>query len=170
MAMTISALDKFVFCHIITFCRTHELTPLAKRISASGDGHYYVYMAVGLLFLHPQGSQFFNLMLVSFIIELPLYFVFKNAIRRTRPCAAFAGFDSSFQASDKFSLPSGHTAAAFIMAMAITSTFPALWPIAMTWAVAIGLSRIALGVHYPLDIVAGIGLGVGVVILAEPLI
>ena len=166
MTISITTLDKFLFCHILTFCREHQLTNLAKKISATGDGHYYVYIAVGLLFFHPQGSQFFNLILVSYIIELPLYLLLKNSIRRARPCAAFAGFESDFQPSDKFSLPSGHTAAAFIMATVVLTTLPILAPIAFAWAIAIGLSRIALGVHYPLDILAGIGLGVGAVLMA----
>ncbi|WP_416384834.1 phosphatase PAP2 family protein [Shewanella sp. TC10] len=170
VTVSIATLDKMLFCHILTFCRDHKLTDFAKKVSATGDGHYYVYMAVGLLFLHPQGSHFFNLMLVSYIIELPLYLLLKNSIRRTRPCAAFAGFESDFQPSDKFSLPSGHTAAAFIMASVVMTTFPILAPIAFAWAGFIGLSRIALGVHYPLDILAGMGLGIGAVTLAEQFI
>ena len=163
-------LDKLLFCHILTCCRENKLTQFARNISNTGDGHYYVYMAVGLLFTHPQGSHFFNLMLVSYVIELPLYFLLKNSIRRSRPCAAFAGFESEYQPSDKFSLPSGHTAAAFIMAGSILAVFPMLAPIAFTWALGIGLSRVALGVHYPLDIIAGIGLGYGAVTLAEQVI
>ncbi|WP_144211371.1 phosphatase PAP2 family protein [Shewanella donghaensis] len=170
MTMNIATLDKLLFCHIVTCCRNHKLTQFARAVSTTGDGHYYVYIAVGLLFLHPQGSQFFNLVLVSYIIELPLYFLLKNSIRRTRPCVAFAGFESGFQPSDKFSLPSGHTAAAFIMAGSILAIYPVLAPIAFVWAISIGLSRVALGVHYPLDIIAGVGLGFGTVTLAQQVI
>ncbi len=166
MTFNIATLDKLLFCRILTFCRDHKLTDFAKKVSATGDGHFYVYIGVGLLFLHPQGGQLFNLMLLSYVIELPLYLLLKNSIRRTRPCAAFAGFESDFQPSDKFSLPSGHTAAAFIMASVVLNIFPALAPIAFAWAIFIGLSRIALGVHYPLDILAGMGLGMGAVLLA----
>lgn len=169
MKMSISELDKYWFYWIVQFSRDNQLSPAAKRVSATGDGHYYVYLSVALLFFHPHGQQFFNLMLASFIVEFPLYLLLKNSIRRHRPCHALAGFDSGFQPSDKFSLPSGHTAGAFVFASVVNVVFPSLAPIAFAWACFVGSSRIALGVHYPLDIMAGAGLGMGSVILVEQL-
>ncbi|MGB6135371.1 MAG: phosphatase PAP2 family protein [Shewanella sp.] len=169
MKMNISELDKYCFYWIVQFSRDNHLSPAAKRMSATGDGHYYAYLSVALLFLHPHGQSFFNLMLGSFIVEFPLYLLLKNGIRRHRPCYALAGFDSGFEPSDKFSLPSGHTAGAFVFASVVNVVFPSLAPIAFAWACFVGASRIALGVHYPLDILAGAGLGVGSVILVEQL-
>lgn len=169
MKMSINELDKYCFYWIVQFSRDNQLSPAAKRVSATGDGHYYVYLSVALLFLHPHGQSFFNLMLGSFIVEFPLYLLLKNSIRRHRPCHALAGFDSGFQPSDKFSLPSGHTAGAFVFASVVNVVFPSLAPIAFAWACFVGSSRIALGVHYPLDILAGASLGMGSVILVEQL-
>ncbi|MGI2174175.1 phosphatase PAP2 family protein [Shewanella ulleungensis] len=169
MKISISELDKYWFYWIVQFSRDNQLSQAAKRVSATGDGQYYVYWSVALLFFHPQGQQFFNLVLGSFIVEFPLYLLLKNSIRRHRPCHALADFDSGFEPSDKFSLPSGHTAGAFVFASVVHVVFPTLAPIAFAWACFVGASRIGLGVHYPLDIIAGAGLGMGSVMLVEQL-
>ncbi|WP_187696436.1 phosphatase PAP2 family protein [Xanthovirga aplysinae] len=62
-----------------------------------------------------------------------------------------------------FSLPSGHTQNAFILAMILAYVFYLLPQKALTWlsyliifwAILMGLSRVALGVHTPLDVFVG---------------
>ncbi|GAM67660.1 membrane-associated phospholipid phosphatase [Vibrio sp. JCM 19236] len=63
-------------------------------------------------------------------------------------------------------MPSGHTAAATIMATLICVFFPSLALIAVPWAAMIALSRILLGVHFFSDIVAGVILGVSATLTA----
>jgi undecaprenyl-diphosphatase len=170
MLSYVADLDKRMFCHMVSFTQRHGLYRHAKRMSASGDGHVYLYLSVGLMLTHAQGQALFNLMLVSFLLELPLYLLLKNSIRRTRPCHALVGFESGFEPSDRFSLPSGHTAAAFVMATSMLHIYPASAPLVYLWAGAIGGSRVALGVHYPLDILAGASLGTVAVLLAHQVV
>ncbi|UJF21906.1 phosphatase PAP2 family protein [Shewanella sp. OMA3-2] len=170
MMNLITKVDQYLFYSIIHFTREQHLSPTALKVSATGDGHWYAYLSVAVLLLHSQGQSFFNLLLLGFLIELPLYLMLKNAIRRQRPCYALVGFNGHFEPSDKFSLPSGHTAGAFVLASVIHVYFPVFAPLAYLWATTVGLSRIALGVHYPLDILAGILLGIGSVTLAENII
>ena len=61
--------------------------------------------------------------------------------------------------SDRYSLPSGHTAAAFLMATIIGHFYPDLSLVMLTWALTIGGSRIFLGVHFLSDVVIGALLG-----------
>lgn len=170
----IAKLDGQVFAVINGFGNKYHLRSKAKIVSASGDGPVYLYLCVGLLLVNQQGEQVFNSALAAFIIELPLYLVLKNSIRRTRPCYQHWAAEGptpqlDFQPSDKFSLPSGHTAAAFVMATTLAWVFPSLAWLGFGWAMLIGLSRILLGVHYPLDIVAGALLGVSSCYLTQPM-
>lgn len=118
----------------------------------------------------PEVAPFTQLLLAAFLIELPLYLLLKNLIRRSRPADAVESLSAFIRPSDRFSFPSGHTAAAFVFAVAVSAFFSAWAPLVFALAVAIGLSRVLLGVHFPSDILAGAILGVGSALLAFALI
>lgn len=131
-----------------------------KRISHSGDGHAYLLIGLTLWMFDPlDGAIFLYTTLLAYALELPLYVVLKKAFKRQRPCDLFTNFSSHIKPSDKFSLPSGHTAAAFLMAALLAHFYPSASIPAYLWASTIGLSRVMLGVHYPSDIFAGAALG-----------
>ena len=133
---------------------------LIKWISHSGDGHVYLIIGIMLSLFEPlHGSVFLYSAILAYCMELPLYVVLKKLCKRQRPCDIFGNFSAHITPSDKFSLPSGHTAAAFLMASQLAHFYPSLWLVTYTWAGLIGLSRVLLGVHYPSDIFAGASLG-----------
>ena len=167
---SIKQLDSKLYRYIVQLGQQHRLQPMALKVSASGNGPAYLYLAVACLVFDRHHESLLYAMLVAYLVELPLYFVLKNMIRRPRPCHALADGSAMIEPADKFSLPSGHTAAAFVMAASIYFVYPQLFYIAATWAVAIGLSRVVLGVHYPLDIVAGATLGIVSVLIAQQMI
>ncbi|WP_299798060.1 phosphatase PAP2 family protein [uncultured Shewanella sp.] len=187
-ALAISDIDKRAFRYLLLISHRHGCIPLAKRVSFTGDGPLYLLVALVLLVSHVQGEAFFKITLAAFIVELPLYFLLKNTIRRPRPCHTTSGYGHGttaqqglnaegkrppaidFEPSDRFSLPSGHTAAAFVMASTISQLYPQWMFAAYLWAIAIGLSRVVLAVHYPLDIIAGAILGIVSVYFAELLL
>jgi undecaprenyl-diphosphatase len=84
----------------------------------------------------------------------------KRGLTRPRPDASIAGFEALAANPDRFSFPSGHTAAAFGVAVAFAGEPHGLGPAALLLAVGIALSRVYLGAHYPLDVAAGATLGV----------
>jgi undecaprenyl-diphosphatase len=91
----------------------------------------------------------------SLVLDLALKYVY----HRTRPTAYFG------TAPHSYSFPSGHALCAFcfygVLAGLLSARIKSLalriviWCIAAALVIAIGISRIYLGVHYPSDVVAG---------------
>jgi undecaprenyl-diphosphatase len=141
---------------------------LARTFSRTGDG----WMQVALPSLiwavdREQGGMFFLATAAAFAIERPLYWVLKNTLQRPRPPEAIPSFHSVVIASDRFSFPSGHTAAAFLLASNTVLHYGAIGSPLYVWACCVGLSRVALGVHFPTDIIAGMVLGTSIACLVS---
>ncbi|WJG09666.1 phosphatase PAP2 family protein [Aliiglaciecola sp. LCG003] len=149
--------------HIVFSLTSRRGCWLIKTISKSGDGHIYLLIGLTLWAFEPQdGTIFLYTAMLAYSLELPIYIVLKKSFKRQRPCNFLYNFRSHIIPSDKFSLPSGHTAAAFLMAALVANFYPSCTLLVYIWAGLIGLSRVMLGVHYPSDIVAGAILGLSI--------
>jgi 4-amino-4-deoxy-L-arabinose transferase-like glycosyltransferase/membrane-associated phospholipid phosphatase len=69
---------------------------------------------------------------------------------------------------DARSFPSGDAAAVTAFVVPIATAFPATRPIAVAGVAAIGAARIAVGLHFPSDVLAGIAIGIlaGAIVLS----
>ncbi|MDH7615467.1 phosphatase PAP2 family protein [Vibrio cholerae] len=135
---------------------------LSKSISHTGDGHLYALMGILACWLdETHGLLFLAVGLLAFAIELPIYWLLKNSFQRRRPQELSALVTAYITPSDRYSLPSGHTAAAFVMATLIGYIYPHWYAVALCWAGLIGLARVLLGVHFLSDVIAGALLGMG---------
>jgi undecaprenyl-diphosphatase len=133
-----------------------------KWLSKTGDGQLYLLLGMMLWWLEPQhGALFLYSGGLAYMLEIPIYLLLKNSVKRVRPCYQISEFHAHIVPSDKFSLPSGHTAA-FLMASLLAHFYPTLSITAYMWASCIGGSRVLLGVHYPSDIIVGALLGLGI--------
>jgi len=85
----------------------------------------------------------------------------KPLISRERPWLELSALVPLISEDDPLSFPSGHTCAAFAMAGIWWSTLDLRWLryLAMGLAILMGFSRLYVGVHYPLDVLAGCGMG-----------
>ncbi|OOE80665.1 phosphatase PAP2 family protein [Salinivibrio sp. ML198] len=149
------------FDHTVsTLCLSHRFSAgtakIARAVSRSGDGPLYLVIGFTAWWLHEAVGLWFLLTgLMAFAIELPIYWVLKRSFRRARP----SQLPAFITPSDLYSMPSGHTAAAFLMASLLSTFFPSLTLLVFIWASLIGISRVLLGVHFVSDIVVGAGLG-----------
>ena len=130
---------------------------ISRLISRTGDGPLYAVLAALLWWQGEAQREVVQVALLAFAAELPLYLLLKNALRRQRP----VGLPVFITPSDRYSLPSGHTASAFLMATVLAASFPLWAPLLFLWAILVGASRLLLGVHYLSDLVAGALLGGG---------
>ena len=133
---------------------------LSQIISTLGNGPLYALIGITMwIWGGPEGKTLFYAGVIAYCFELPIYYILKNSIKRDRPCHKIVDVVSLVTPSDKFSFPSGHTAAAFIFASIVVTFSPILAIPAYLFATLVGLSRVMLGVHYPGDILAGMVLG-----------
>lgn len=93
--------------------------------------------------------------------------VLKIGFDRRRPYEALANVHTPIGPADTRSFPSGHSSTAFATATMLALTYPK-WYVAVpayTWAGLVGYSRIAVGVHYPSDVIVGALVGMGTSLL-----
>ncbi|MFC3122458.1 phosphatase PAP2 family protein [Agaribacter flavus] len=166
----LASLDQQVFEWIANQTSSQErriVMPIFKWVSKTGDGHLYFVLAGILYYLDKQhGALFFYTALLAYSFEIPMYIILKRLFKRARPCDLLRDFHAIVIPADKFSLPSGHTAAAFLMATIIAHFYPSVGVLVYTWASLVGISRVVLRVHFPLDTIIGAALGSAVALVS----
>ena len=87
----------------------------------------------------------------------------KVIANRPRPYEVVADAVLRQQPAHGTSFPSSHTAVTVAVVIALVPFLPrVLAGVAIAYAVLVGWSRVYLGVHYPLDVLAGAGIGLAV--------
>lgn len=95
--------------------------------------------------------------------------VLKSAVTEERPCRAVAGVAASLAECPPrgdWSFPSNHATIAGTAAVALALVRRALLWLTAPLALLMAFSRVFVGVHYPHDVVAGLGLGTLVALIA----
>jgi undecaprenyl-diphosphatase len=87
--------------------------------------------------------------------------VLKPAIRRARPANELAGVHLLVNRSRSYSFPSSHAANTFAAASYFSRFAPSMALPLFGLAALVSISRVYVGVHYPLDLAGGALLGLG---------
>jgi undecaprenyl-diphosphatase len=93
----------------------------------------------------------------------------KPIFHRTRPCNnpnLVEMVHTIVPCGSGYSFPSSHAANHFALAIFIAATLGRkakwVWPVAILWAMAIAYAQVYVGVHFPLDVTVGAGIGIAI--------
>jgi undecaprenyl-diphosphatase len=142
------------------------LRTMAVILAHSGDSWFWL---AGLGLVWWFGTDYWKKLALTLIISTLLtagvVFLVKFIVRRRRPEGEWGKF---YRSTDPHSFPSGHAVRSVMLAVVTLGLGP-MWLglILLVWAPLVGLARVAMGVHYLSDVLAGMVLGslIGVVIL-----
>ena len=135
------------------------LRTLSMVFAHSGDSWFWL-LGLGLLWIFgsPACKDLSLRFIAAILILAVLVMTIKFTIRRKRP---EGDWGTIYRKTDPHSFPSGHAARAAMIATLALFCCPLPVGLALTlWALLVSLARIAMGVHYPSDVLAGAILGV----------
>ncbi len=142
------------------------LRTLAIILAHSGDSWFWL---AGLGLLYWLGTDYWKRELLVLIISIfaaaVIIFLVKQVVRRQRPEGEWGKF---YRMTDPHSFPSGHAARCLMLAVIMLGMSPWVGLVLLIWAPLVGLARVAMGLHYLSDVLAGMALGLiigGVVLL-----
>jgi undecaprenyl-diphosphatase len=117
-----------------------------------------IYSALVIALGNMKLKKIAAVLAIAFLLANLVTTDIKDIVQRSRP---YAGIAPVYLYTNDYSLPSGHTVAAFLAATIILAYFGWKWGLASyVVAALIGISRIVLDVHYPSDVLAGAAIGV----------
>jgi undecaprenyl-diphosphatase len=142
------------------------LRTTAILFAHSGDSWFWL-LGLGLLWLlgNETGKATALTMALGILITAAIVFVLKFTIRRQRPEGDWGGI---YRKTDPHSFPSGHAARAMMLAVVALGLGPAWFAVLLVvWTPLVILARVAMGVHYLSDVLAGalVGVGTGILVL-----
>ncbi len=138
-----------------------RVTPIVTFITHLGNKGY-LWIALGVLFLFFKKTRRAGVIsLVSLALTFLVVNLFlKDFVARTRPYEELEAVRLLIEAQHDYSFPSGHAANSIAPALAVFLNLPKKLGVPiLLLALLIALSRLYVGVHYPLDVFSGILIG-----------
>lgn len=137
------------------------LDPVVSVFTSLGNaGILWIVLSLAMVCWRPTRKAGILALLAMALGLLVTNVTIKPLVERSRPWLDLP-ITPLVVENDPHSFPSGHTCAAFAAGMIWVRALPWRWGrvLAVVLAVAMGLSRLYVGVHYPTDVAAGALIG-----------
>jgi len=135
------------------------LKGILSFLAHTGDS-WYIEILLFIIWLLSSGTThtFVAYLAGSVIIQALIVIAIKFMIKRQRPAG---NWGRMYRQTDPHSFPSGHAARAIMLSViSFGFNLPVLGIILLIWGMMLSLARVALGVHFLIDIIAGWIIGV----------
>ncbi len=149
-------------------------TPMLSWL-AFASARFLIFLFPAFLLLQDKSAHLMRRLALEMGLAAACAFSFAyligELVERTRPYRA--SMDVTLLAPEpltRFSFPSAHASTAFALAAAVASVSPRFGWLAFLVATLVSVGRVAIGVHYPTDVLAGALLGIGVWYLVQMLL
>ena len=143
---------------ISNYLRVAEKPGLIRGIATifAHSGDSWICLAITFLiwyFGDPDWKYRMIMIGIAFIAAALVVMIIKFIVRRKRPEGEWGGM---YRKADPYSFPSGHAARGLLIGIVALGLGP-LWfgIILIIWGPLVGIARIAMGVHYVSDVIAG---------------
>lgn len=121
-----------------------------------------IVILLSIIYKRPYIKRIAFLCLFSLLLADGIALILKHLILEPRPFVTLSNVHLLISENDPASFPSGHTTSTFAVLCVLIFKFRhEFWSVVLIlFGIVIGFSRIYVGVHYPLDVLAGCILGV----------
>ncbi|HWM43445.1 MAG TPA: phosphatase PAP2 family protein [Burkholderiales bacterium] len=152
--------DERVCVRVNRGARQRPVVLLLQGISWLGNGIFWYALMLALLLAETREAAM-PVLHMAFVgaVCTCCYKMVKHSTVRSRPYQVNPLVSANAAALDRFSFPSGHTLHAIAFTLIACSYYPGLWMILAPFTLLTAVSRVALGLHYPSDVIAGGALG-----------
>lgn len=151
--------DERVCTRMNRAARAYALRELYGLASRLGDGIFWYALMLALLLAQPDALVPVLHMIGTGIAATLVYKLLKRGTLRPRPYQVHAHIAAGASPIDQFSFPSGHTLHAVVFSLVACAYYPWLAALVLPFTLLVVASRVALGLHYPSDVLAGACLG-----------
>lgn len=156
----ITTSDTHVFHYVNQQLRCKLFDFLLPRMTHMGGATFTISsLLLVMIIANPIGRSWATQALLSLVLSHIVVHFIKKAYCRQRPYTKLANVNLSSNPLKDYSFPSGHTTAAFAIAVAFSLHSLLLAMFLLPVAILIGISRMYLGLHYPTDCLIGALLG-----------
>jgi len=146
---------------VVSASRGGVLNRASRVVTFLSNGWLYLAAAWVILYSHDSRRPLVAALASVALAFIP-YFLIKPMIGRLRPCDRDPLLGCGVKQLDQFSCPSGHVMAAAAFGIPMIYAFPGAMLVVAGVFLLICWARVAVGHHYPSDLIFGLLIGASV--------